>query len=459
MKSLYSKFLLFTIAIMFTSALLSFLVVNTYYHQQLREKNDAKNMVILMEMIQFIQDNETLDLNAFLKTEAKVGYKLVLANEAHELTWYGEPFRLHNLPTRVVETVLGGESYHGMRDLPTETFVTGFFSDETKNTVGMPLHYNGDTYALFLRPNIKLLFTEVHYLLGGMFLFMALISMVSMLFVARKLIQPITALTDATKQIGAEQFSLQLPTDRNDEIGILANSFEQMAEQLHESDQMRKQFINDVSHDFQTPLQNINGYVALLQDEATSLEERVQYMQIIKSETTRLSALTKQLLLLTSLDAFTKLEGTTHFSITEQLKNVLQKARWRMEEKQITLTAEFRDITFYGHEAYMEKVWENLLSNALKYTPEGGTIHIMLTDNEEEIVVIFTDSGIGIKKGNIPNLFDRFYRVDEARQTNIAGTGLGLSIVKQVVDLHHGTVEVESTFGEGTSFVVRLPKR
>src|SRR5699024_1179683 len=184
-----------------------------------------------------------------------------------------------------------------------ETFVTGFFSDESANTVGTSFTHQGKTYALFLRPDIKMLFSEVHVLLGGLFIGMAIISLVAMLFVARKLVQPITELTHATKKIGAEQFSVSLPTKRGDEIGELAVSFQKMADQLHEADKMRKQFINDVSHDFQTPLQNIKGYTALLYDQQTTEKERLHYTEIIETETERLSVLTNQLLLLTSLDA------------------------------------------------------------------------------------------------------------------------------------------------------------
>src|SRR5699024_9966841 len=123
---------------------------------------------------------------------------------------------------------------------------------------------------------------------------------IAMLFIARKLIKPITALTAATKKISEENFAVSLAIDRADEIGQLADSFQTMAHHLQESDATRKQFINDVSHDFQTPLQNIKGYADLIEHEATDEASRKKYTKIIMSETDRLSALTKQLLLLTS---------------------------------------------------------------------------------------------------------------------------------------------------------------
>ncbi len=354
MKSLYGKFLFFTIGIMISSALLAFLIVNTYYHQQMRAQNDEKNMTIAESIANFIHlQNDDIDLEEFLSTQSDVGYKLILFDEDANKMLFGNDFRLDNLPVESVYDVLSGKQYHGMRDLPKETFVTGFFSDESANTVGTSFTYKGKTYALFLRPDIKMLFSEVHILLGGLSVGMAVISLLAMLFVARKLIQPISVLTEATKKVGAEQFSFTLPTNRGDEIGELATSFQKMAEQLRESDEMRKQFINDVSHDFQTPLQNIKGYADLLQEKQITEAERVEYTKIIKSETERLSVLTKQLLLLTSLDSLSYELKMKPIQLDEQIKQVLQRYRWLMEEKNISLISAIGSISISGSEAYL----------------------------------------------------------------------------------------------------------
>jgi len=458
MKSLYGKFLLFTVVIMASSGLLAFLAVNTYYHQQMRDDNDAKNMNIASSIADFITSQEQIDLDDYLSAQADVGYKLILIDETYDVSTYGEAFRLDNLPKEAIENVLNGELYHGMRDLPKETFVTGFFSDESANTVGTPFSYKGKKYALFLRPDIKMLFNEVHFLLAGLFIGMAVISLIAMLFIARKLIKPISELTEATKKVGAEQFSVSLPTNRGDEIGELAISFQKMAKQLHQSDRMRKQFINDVSHDFQTPLQNIKGYAALLQDPQTTSLKRREYSKIIESETDRLSVLTKQLLLLTSLDSLENEMEMTPVRLDEQLKATLRRYRWLMEEKDISLTADIKAITVQGNAAYLEKVWENILSNALKYTPSDGEINISMKETETKAVISVQDNGIGITEENIPYLFERFYRVDEARNADIEGTGLGLSIAKEVVELHGGDIKVKSKVDKGTVFSVRLPK-
>lgn len=458
MKSLYGKFLSFTIGIMMTSVLIAFLAVNTYYHHQLKGENDAKNMEIAENIASYIGTTEGVHLESYLETLSAAGYKLVLVNEEREVKRFGAPFRDENLPQSAIDQVLSGKPFHGMRDLKAETFMTGFFSDQSANTVGVPFQYEGATYALFLRPDIKLLFTEVHFLLGGMVIVMAVVSLLSMLIVAKKLIEPITKLTEATKMVGEEQFSGAVEINRRDEIGQLAQSFQRMTERLGENDRIRKEFISDVSHDFQTPLLNIKGYAELLMDEELPVGERLNYAKVIQSETERLSSLTKQLLLLTSLDQLTSPLKMKIFRLDEQMKEVIRKSRWLLEEKEISLSMDIDVVEYQGDPAFLEKVWENLISNALKYTGDGGTVDIELSDGQDAIRVSVRDTGIGMKQKDVERIFDRFYRVDQSRTQEVGGTGLGLSIVQKVVKLHGGEIEVRSEEGVGTTFLVMLPK-
>ncbi len=458
MRSLYGKFIAMTAAIMVTSTLIAFLAVNTYYHQQLKGQNDEKNMSIVKNVALFIESNEGLNLADYMESQAAMGYQLYVVNERKVAMLYGEKFRAENLTDKAIDQVLDGDVYHGMRDLPSETFVTGFFSNESANTVGVPFEYEGAAYALFLRPDIKMLFTEIHYILGGMVLGMAIISLLSMLIVAKKLIDPITELTAATKKVGEEQFSGTLDINRRDEIGQLAKSFQLMTEKLSENDRIRKEFISDVSHDFQSPLLNIKGYATLLLDEKISEDSRKNYTNVIQSETDRLSSLTKQLLLLTSLDQLeSPLERKT-FSLNEQLTETIRKYRWLLEEKEMSLSMDIEEVNYTGDPAFLEKVWENLVLNALKYTETGGSIDILLTEQANDVTVTICDNGIGIDEAVLDRIFDRFYRADDSRTQQTGGTGLGLSIVQQVVKLHRGTIDVVSKIGEGTTFIVTLPK-
>ena len=458
MRSLYSKFMVITVFIMIISGLIAFLAVNTYYHQKLKGENDEKNMAIVKSVAAFIDSTDGLDLESYLETQSAVGYKLFVVNEQKEETLYGAPFRVNNLSQEAVNQVLAGKAYHGMRDLPGETFVTGFFSDELANTVGVSFTYDGQAHALFLRPDIKLLFSEVHVILGGIVFIMAILSLIAMVILAKKLIDPITELTAATKKVGEEKYSGTLPINRNDEIGQLAQSFQKMTEKLSENDRIRKEFISDVSHDFQSPLLNIKGYAELLLDKELSEEQRKSYALVIQSETERLSLLTKQLLLLTSLDQLSSPLELTTFGLDEQLKETVRKYRWLLEEKNLTLSMDLDEVNFTGDPAFLEKVWENLISNALKYSISEGTIEIDLREQANNVIVTVSDNGIGIRESEMERIFDRFYRADDSRTQKTSGTGLGLSIVQQVVKLHRGTIEVTSKNGGDTIFIVTLPK-
>ena len=161
-------------------------------------------------------------------------------------------------------------------------------------------------------------------------------------------------------------------------------AFERMTEKLSENDRIRKEFVSDVSHDFQTPLLNIKGYANLLMDDELPEQERKNYAKVIQSETERLSSLTKQLLLLTSLDQLVSPLKPVIFSLDEQVKEVIRKQRWLLEEKQMALVMELDEVQLKGDPAFLEKVWENLLSNALKYTEAGGEIDICLSEEADD---------------------------------------------------------------------------
>lgn len=458
MKTLYSKFIVVTLVIMLGSATLGFLLVNTYYHQQLKGQNDAKNVGIAKGMAAYIEGNPSVSLAKSLEVFAQSGYQLFVINEAGDADFYGGSFRESFLRESVKEAVLNGEIYHGMRDFPKETFVTGFFSNELTNTVGVPFEYGGERYGLFIRPNIKMLFTEVHILLGGLAAAMAVFSLLAILIVARKMIQPITLLTEATHRMASEQFDEPIHISSRDEIGQLAKSFQAMSIRLKENDQIRKDFMSHVSHDFQSPLQNIQGYAQLLADESCSQDEREKYAGIVELESKRLSALTKQLLVLTSLDHQSYQPEFERVSVKEQMERTVRQNEWRFEEHNLDVRVEMPELVTHGNPDMLMQVWENIVINAVKYNQPNGIIQINGFEWENELHITMKDSGIGMTEAQTYKAFDRFYRADLSRTREKEGTGLGLAIVSEVVKQHGGLVEIQSKVGKGTTIHITLPK-
>jgi signal transduction histidine kinase len=457
MKSLYVKFVVISIGIMILSGILAFLLSNTYYQQKLKPYNDQKNTKIALDIVRFAQEHPTINLKEYLGNLSSVGYQIYLVDKSGSDFYFGAPFRDKALSALTKRQVLNGDIYHGILHFPQETFVTGFFANELKNTIGVPLLHNGKNYALFIRPDIKLLFNEMHVLFGWLLALMIMLSIVMVLFSTKYLVKPISKLTNATKSLSAGNFNVNLDIRRGDELGELSYSFLHMSRKLEQLDDMRKEFISNISHDIQSPLSNISGYANLLGKESLGLEEKAQYIAVINGEISRLSTLTKQLLLLASLDRNEDIMKIKPFNVAQQMKDLAQNYQWVLQEKGIMLSYSLPDTEIIGDPSLLNTVWDNLLTNAIKYNKTAGSIDISIKKMEESILVTFKDTGIGLSHKEIERIFDRFYRVDIARTRSVEGTGLGLSIVDTIVKLHGGRINVNSKENEGTTFVVELP--
>ncbi|MFZ0446712.1 MAG: HAMP domain-containing sensor histidine kinase [Bacillus sp. (in: firmicutes)] len=459
MRSFYVKFVVITIGIMLVSSMLAFLVSNAYYQQKIKPLNDQKNTVIAQDIASFMEENPGVDLQQYLENISTIGYQIYLVNSSGNEYHFGAPFRDESLPKLTKEYVLKGNIYHGILQFPKSTFVTGFFANELKNTIGVQMEYKGQNYALFIRPDIKLLFNEMHYLFGWILIISITLSIVMVLFSTKYLVKPISNLTKATQALAKGQFNVDLKVTRHDELGELTDSFLKMSKQLEQMDDVRKEFISNISHDIQSPLSNIKGYTNLLEKNSISHEERSQYISIINGEIGRLSILTKQLLLLASLDRNEDILKKKAFNLGNQIKELVHHYQWAINEKGIMLSYSLPDIELNGDPSLLNTVWDNLLSNAIKYNKPSGSIDISIEDKGEFVSITFEDTGIGMKETELNRIFDRFYRADLARTRTVEGTGLGLSIVATIVKLHGGQIIVNSKEKIGSTFIVEIPVR
>ncbi|MDR1238150.1 MAG: HAMP domain-containing histidine kinase [Propionibacteriaceae bacterium] len=231
----------------------------------------------------------------------------------------------------------------------------------------------------------------------------------------------------------------------------LATAINDMARSLGSLETMRQDFISNVSHEIQSPLTSIGGFAALLKDDALTAAERRRYAETIETESKRLSSLSDNLLKLSALDDSPLVK--TEFRLDKQLSNIILTLEPQWSAKNLTVVADLDNCVTTGDENLLSQVWINLLGNAIKFTSVNGAIQVMLNGNTVKIA----DNGIGMAKADLPHIFERFYKVDKARDRSLGGNGLGLSLVKRIVELHDGSITVNSEVGIGTTFEILLP--
>lgn len=321
----------------------------------------------------------------------------------------------------------------------------------TKNMI------NGQEYYIYVQKDTSgqksAIANSAILILGCVFLTGSIVFLV----IADIIVKPLTRLTNAIKELSNGNYNVRVDNAGQDEISKLNQGFNQMARQLAKQDETRQKFISDISHEFQTPLTSIQGFANILKEEDLPKEQRVKYANIILYNSKRLSSLAKNMLQLTLLDREEIELELTNYSLVEQMNRVISTQENQAMEKNIEIVFEMpkKEIFIEGDEQRLEQVWTNIISNAIKYTNEGGLITITMKKNSKDIEVSIEDTGIGMSKEVVSHIFERFYREDKAR--NVEGNGLGLAIVKSIVDLHHGKIDILSQVDVGTNFIVRLP--
>ena len=250
-----------------------------------------------------------------------------------------------------------------------------------------------------------------------------------------------------------------LQNSKNAIIGSIIN-IEDITE-IVKLENMRKDFVANVSHELKTPLTSINGFVeTLIMNEDLPVEKRNRFLAIIQKESDRLKRLIEDILLLSSIESKNNLV-TENILLYDVFKEVYEMINYIANSKKIDLSYNFEDekIVVQAYSDYIKQLLLNLIDNAIKYTPEGGKVTVNQFTRNDEIIIEVIDNGVGIPKEDQSKIFQRFYRVDKARSRSVGGTGLGLAITKHIVHSLKGSISVESELGEGSKFIVRLPKK
>jgi signal transduction histidine kinase len=300
---------------------------------------------------------------------------------------------------------------------------------------------------------------------GGMFLFGLAIAIITRVLRPRiiagemKVYGPII---EALERIAKGDFKVTVENNLNNAvqervIGELINSVNKMALELNQLETMRQEFISNVSHEIQSPLTSIRGFARVLRSDCLTTLERDHYLAIIEAESTRLSKLSDNLLRLASLEAEQTRFEVKPYRLDRQIRNLILACEPQWLDKALDMDVALQEVTITADEALLNQVWLNLLHNSIKFTPNQGRVCVSLNCCGEAIEFKISDTGIGISEEDQSHIFERFYKADKSRTGLSGGSGLGLSITQKIVELHRGTITVESKPEIGTAFTVCLP--
>ncbi len=454
-KSLYSRIAIYTIIIMLSSAILSFLLTNIIYHNHLKENNDTKIMRTLKDATSYMHKSHINLPKPFFRHLGEMNYQIMTVTEKGEKAYYGAPFRKDNVDTKNIKAVLNGNDYHGIKNLSYNPFITGFFENTTQNTVGVHYEANGKNYAVFMRPDIGKTFSEFRIFLIILITLLLVISIISVISSTYMIIKPIQQLKQATERLMEGNFDVPINVKRNDEFGTLQYRFDKMRLSLKQLDDMRQHFVQNVSHEIKTPLTHIHHLLDQLKF-TKDISVREQYIDEIYQITTQLSELTKELLLLSEIDNGEHLELNDHIALNKLIKQIIRHEQFSTNQKDLIIMSDLDNVTFVGNERLLHQAFQNLIINAIKYSEPGGTIDITLTNDTDLNAIRFTitDDGQGMTQTTQSHLFERFYKASHHDNSN----GLGLAIAKAIFELHDGKIKVESEKYEGTTFTVIINK-
>lgn len=301
-------------------------------------------------------------------------------------------------------------------------------------------------------------YLQAVFMIAVSFLTVIVIAAVVLFFITRRMTRPLRDMNAIAKQMSKGDFSRQVDAETKDEIGELGRTLNEMAVELASIENTRKTILTNISHDLRTPLTSVKGFLIALEDGTIPEEKRAGYYSRMRLETDRVITLVNAILELSRLESGNITLDRETYTLVPQLERICSTLEHQLTERnvQVSIQTELNNPKISGDYERMNRVWENLLVNAIRYANEGSTITVNIDKTETMIETSIHNQGEAIPENQLPYLFDRFYKGEDAR-TKASGSGIGLSIVKSIVVLHGGTVLVRSDNHQGTTFTVSLP--
>lgn len=288
-----------------------------------------------------------------------------------------------------------------------------------------------------------------------------LFSVIAVYYTTSRMIRPFSEINAIVQRYSKGDFNIRIPVKGTDEATQLAVSFNNMADQLRDLEATRRDFVSNVSHELRSPLTSMRGFLEAMQDGTIPRSEYDKYIDVVLSETRRMTTMVNDLLDLARIESGRTALKLEIFDINELIRRTLITFEARIYDQRMEVEVKFAQEQYFveADSAQISQVLRNIIDNAIKYSPAGGRLRIATYALRREVYVSIQDSGQGIPEEDVPHVFERFYKVEKAHTpTKQGGTGLGLSIVKRIIDQHGQTITLKSTRGKGSNFTFTLKR-
>ncbi len=447
-KSIYTRVVLTFLVSVIGGTVLSFFVATWAFRDKLNENLQIPLIYFGQDIARIYKTLPLQEADSFVSGMDQLKtYHLRIYDDSGKFQSYGtlNGHKPANVTMEHVNKVLAGE------------IVQVNPSGISTTLLGLPFTTDEGTKAMFIEPIgppsapfiIKWIWNFLIYaLVAG-----SLLILVAAMF----LVRPIKKLTKATRQIAGGDFNVKLNIKQKGELGTLARSFEEMMHDLQQLEQMRREFVSNVSHEVQSPLTSISGYALALKQAGIPDDQRSRYLDIIISEADRMSKMSDSLLKLSLLESQSRQLQLATFSLDEQIRRVIVAIQPQWSARNIRFELNLKAVRISADHDQLNQVWTNILGNSIKFSEDGDVISVSMKQDLKSVIVRITDTGIGISPEDQKRIFERFFKADRSHSRKYGGSGMGLAIVKQIVSLHHGEIRVESEPGRGTTIIVTLP--
>lgn len=463
-KSIYMKlFVTYLSLFLVIIIMISFFMLSIFYQEFTRqaEQNLVNAGTRTNALMERYYNNEItrVELNSWINAMSYISnIKIYILNPDTSVLHQGENSEDFNFDSQMISSdmveIMKGATVRRMNPIQLS-------SEDEVVYVGMPLQYNGQISGVIL---LFTPMTELNNVSREVLTMMIVIVVISLLLctfaVLRSSIrisEPIVMISDYAREIGKGNEVPDVEITSRDEVGNLAKSFNEMKKEISIAEQMRREIVANVSHELRTPLTSIIGFLKGILDGVIKPEDEKKYLTIAYNEANRLKDLTREIVEVAKLESGSTKLNIEEFNLNELSKDVMLELRTMVEEKGLTFTLEEKTeaILLKADKAKIRQVFINVINNSLKFT-EKGSIRVSIEAKDKKAIIIIEDTGVGIKKDKIAYLFNKFYTANEyGDATN--GAGLGLNIVKNIVEMHKGTVTVESELKQGTKTKIELP--